>query len=273
MPELPEVETIRRDLADNLLNLKIQEIQVLDSRVLRNCTKAEFIRRCTSKTIFQVFRRGKALVIQLKPAGYLVIQPMMTGHLIFFPSPTHAVLNDTKIVFTLSNQSRLNYNDQRLFGRIQFVENLQEVSFFRHLGPDPFDAVFTVDWLRANLKKRKGPIKPLLMNQNFIAGIGNIYASEILFQSAISPKQSACKINREKIQRLHQAVIDILQEAVSLRGTSMRNYRDLSGVQGNFKNRIKVYGRAQEQCPQCASTIVKIVQAGRSTFFCRKCQK
>ena len=273
MPELPEVETIRRDLAEQVIGLTISAIQVLDDRVIRNCSARQFCRQCLGKTITTVTRRGKAIVIQFSPPGYAIIQPMMTGHLVYDPVGEKVTDRDTKIVFTLSNQSRLNYNDQRLFGRIQYVDDLKKIEFFRHIGPEPLEKEFTVDWLKLNLEKSSGPIKSLLMNQHFIAGIGNIYASEILFRSRISPRRSARRLKREEIALLHRATVDILKEAVSLRGTSMRNYRDLSGTKGNFMNRIKVYGREQEKCLQCKTPITKIVQAGRSTFYCKRCQR
>lgn len=279
MPELPEVETIRRDLVQRIVGLTIYDVAILDPRVIRYSSKAQFRRRCIKKTIVDISRRGKAIIIHFAPAGYVIVQPMMTGHLIYNQAGKKSVARpegpspDTKIIFTLSNQSRLNYNDQRLFGRVQFVEDLTTVDFFRHIGPEPLGWEFTLDWLKSNLKKRKGPIKSLLMNQHFIAGIGNIYASEILFQSRINPQRPAPRLKQEEITSLHRATIDILNEAVSLRGTSMRNYRDLSGSPGNFMNRIKVYGRGQEECYLCKTLITKIVQAGRSTFYCRKCQK
>ena len=273
MPELPEVETIRRDLQQFILGKAISEIRVLDGRVIRGMASEEFIRTLRARTITGIARRGKAIVFSFREGGYLIAQVMMTGQFIFSPLRTPApVTKQTKIEFLFRDGSGMLYNDQRLFGRLFVVRDLNEVKFFRSIGPEPFAKAFSIDWLRAGLKKRQGPIKSLLMNQNFIAGIGNIYASEILFRCGIRPQRRAGSLKKEEIKKLYRAIPKVLNEAIECRGTSMLTYRDASGNRGGFLNRIKVYGREEERCYRCRSLIRKIVQAGRSTFFCKVCQ-
>lgn len=273
MPELPEVETIRQDLCRHILHLTIRDVKIRDSRVLAQGSQNQFTRRCQGKTVQAISRRGKVLIIELSPQGYLVVQPKMTGHLIYRSQTRRPIDPDTKILFQLSNGSSLNYNDQRLFGRIYLVDEIEEVDFLRRVGSEPLEKNFTPQWLKGILEHRPGPIKSLLMNQNIIAGIGNIYASEILFLSRIRPQRPARTLTLSEIEALHRATLEVLKEAIALRGTSMRNYRDVSGRKGNYLNRIKVYGREDEECFQCRSPIQRIVQAGRSTFYCRKCQR
>ena len=182
-------------------------------------------------------------------------------------------LKETKLTFLLSNGQYLNYNDQRIFGRLTFTQRLEDLSYLRTLGVEPLNGHFSLEWLGENLKKKKVPMKVLLMKQEFIAGIGNIYASEILFASKIHPRRPAFQLKKPEVTTLYQKIVHILKEAIEFRGTSMRNYRDVSGHKGGYINRMKVYARHNEPCLECGATIQRIVQGGRSTFFCKDCQK
>ncbi len=278
MPELPEVETIKTDLAHKLIGLQITDVFIFDDRVIRNCRLKQFKKFIIGKIFKSVTRQGKAIIFKFDPFGFLIVQPMMTGQLIYQPGqelidfskkrPTTA----TKIIFQLSNRDCLLYNDQRLFGRLNVLLDLGTFEFFKSLGPDPLADSFTVDWLKHELKKRKTPIKTLLMNQNFIAGIGNIYASEILFGSGIHPLRRANELTAREVGVLYKITVQILNQAVLFRGTSMNTYRDGSGAKGQFISRIKVYGREREACMKCKTPIQRLSQAGRSTFFCQHCQ-
>lgn len=274
MPELPEVETIKRDLIERVVSSAILDVRVFDGRVIRSCAASTFIKKCRGRTIVDCTRKGKAILFQFDNAAYLVIQPMMTGQLICAPhfgkTPREKA---TKITFRLSNGMDLNYNDQRLFGRLHCVKDLRKVEFLNTIGPDPFEEAFKPDWLKSALAPHRGPIKTLLMNQQFVAGIGNIYASEILFKSRIAPKRAANSLNFKEITKLHQVTQNVLNEAIKFRGTSMLTYRDSFGREGSFIRRIKVYGRENEACRVCRSPITKVVMAGRSTFYCSSCQK
>jgi formamidopyrimidine-DNA glycosylase len=272
MPELPEVETIVRDLRKKVCGLTIEKIKIHDGRVVRQASHAEFSRKLKGRTVQSISRRGKAIIVDLGAAeSFLIVQLMMTGQLIV--SDNSAPLRDTKVTFHLSNAMSLHYNDYRTFGRLQVVDSLDEIPYFKALGPEPLEKLFTVSWLAQELKKKKTPIKPLLLNHQFVAGIGNIYASEILFLSGIDPRRSAATLKKNEITQLHQSTKKILQDAIRSRGTSMNTYRDAQGEKGNFINRIKVYGRENEPCLSCHSVLVREFQAGRSTFYCPQCQK
>lgn len=270
MPELPEVETIARDLRRKILNQKIADITVYDNRVIRQPAQ-EFTRALKGRRFTRIARRGKALILELDNGRYFVVQLMMTGQLIDAARPRQDKL--TRISLHLSGGRYLYYNDQRLFGRLQVVGDLQTIPYFRKLGPEPLTNGFSVPWLTERLKERKVPIKALLMDHTFVAGIGNIYASEILFRSRINPQRPAHRLNKEEIALLHTATRKILAEAIRWRGTSMNNYRDANGEKGGFISRIKVYGRESENCSRCKTTLAKILQRGRSTFYCPECQR
>lgn len=272
MPELPEVETIVRDLVV-LKGQRFENITIYDDRVLVD--RKQFARDLTNKTVKSVSRRGKAIVIELKESGFLIVHLKMTGQMILAHTDLRQSLkgNDTKVVFKLSNGKYLNYNDQRTFGKLAWVNSIEDFPFLKKLGPEPLSEEFSISLLSEKLKGKKAPIKTVLLNQECIAGIGNIYASEILFDARIRPEKSAGDLALNTIKRLHQSTQDILNKAINARGTSMRNYLDSKGEKGKFNALIQVYGRDNEPCFQCRSPIVKVVQAGRSTFYCEKCQK
>lgn len=268
MPELPEVETIKLDLEKTILRQTITGAIVRDAMVLKNHRPKTFVESLNGRTIFAVERRGKAIILRLSDGAFLVIQLAMTGQLIYGEES-----KASRVSFQLSGGLYLNYNDTRRFGRLNVVSNLNDFKFIKSLGPEPLGEEFNCTWLSQELKKHKAPIKSLLMNQNFVAGIGNIYANEILFRSKIKPQKKAYRLNLQEIELLHRRTIEVLTEAINLRGSSVNTYRDLNGQKGNFINRIQVYGREDELCAVCQSPIQKIVIAGRSTFFCRRCQK
>jgi len=272
MPELPEVETIVRDLSKKATGLTITGLRTRDGRVIRQKSISQFSRRLKDRSIESISRRGKAIIIQLGEGhGFLVVQLMMTGQLIYSASGTFG--RDTKVIFKLSNGACLHYNDYRTFGRLQVVRELKEIPYFGRLGPEPLENDFTAAWLRKELPKRRTLIKPLLLNYTFVAGIGNIYASEILFASRIDPRRPAASLGRAEITALHRNIRGILKKAIHFRGTSMNTYRDAAGEKGRFLARIHVYGRENEQCRSCRARVVREFQAGRSTFYCPHCQR
>ena len=272
MPELPEVETIKRDLEARLPGLTIQRVDVLDQRVIRGLSKTAFVRMLRGQKIGRIKRRGKALIFCFEGKPFsLVVQLMMTGQLIYTAVPS--TIKATKVVFTLSNEHTLLYNDQRLFGRLQILEDEARLPYFARLGPEPLGANFTLAWLQIQLRRYRTAIKVLLLNHQFIAGIGNIYASEILFAARIAPDRPAQSLTTADMRRLYAAIRMVLQSAISLRGTSMNTYRDAAGEKGAFSSRIQVYQRSGEPCPVCRRPIEKKNLNGRSTFFCPHCQK
>lgn len=273
MPELPEVETIRRDLLRSLKGCRFEAVRVLDRRVVRGSSEALFRKSLTGRKILDVRRRGKAVVFDLD-GRCLVVQPMMTGQLICRDALRSGVFEKaTKIVFLLSKNRQLLYNDQRLFGRLQIVATEEDLDYIRQLGPDPLGKDFTVEILAARLRQRRTAIKIALMDGHCVAGIGNIYAAEILFRSGISPCQPAIHLAMPRIIRLHKAIVGVLSEAVAMGGTTLRDYRGGDGQTGKFQDVVRVYGRQGLPCRICGRAIAKIVQSQRSTFYCPYCQK
>ena len=273
MPELPEVETVKRDLIRHVSGQKIEALRIVDARVIRDISSGQFKSRLTGRTIQNISRRGKAIVWTLDNNRHVVIQLMMTGQLVHLAELPEVLPKETKVVFQLSNGTHLIYNDQRLFGRLTCVDDLETFKHFMLLGPEPFDASFNPGFIKEAFRKRMVPVKNALMDHTFVAGIGNIYASEILFRSGIDPRRRTKLIKSAEIERMHQVILEVLEEAILHRGSSMRNYRDGNGEKGKFNARIKVYAREGEPCLSCGQVILKIVQGGRSTFFCKKCQK
>jgi formamidopyrimidine-DNA glycosylase len=267
MPELPEVETIRRDLERGILKAKIKRIEVRDQRVLRQDLH-DFTSRLEGRTIVAIKRLGKALIFNLDSDELLVVAVMMTGQLVINGTPD----KHTRLIFNLSTGTLL-YNDQRVFGQLRVVKHLNEIKYFNILGPEPLSQDFSEPYIAEKLKKTKRPVKNILLDHMFVAGIGNIYACEILFRSGINPRRTGDKIKKAEIGVLKKHIVETLQEAIGLRGSSMRNYRDGAGQKGRFNERLQVYAREKDPCPVCKAAIQRIIQAGRSTFYCMKCQK
>ena len=273
MPELPEVETICRGLLRAVKGRMFEKVQVIDPRVIRGVSGAVFQRKLPGRRIVDITRRGKALIFDLQGL-YLMVQPMMTGQVIAVPETQEVPLaKETKIVFGLSGQWRVFYNDQRLFGRLQILTDPGESAYIRDLGPEPLESGFTADILAARLKNRTLPVKTALMDGKCVAGIGNIYAAEILFRAGIDPRRSAGVLKPREIVRIHRAVRDVLGAAVAMGGTTVRNYRGGDGQEGKYQSVVQVYGRDGQPCRTCGRSIHRIIQSHRSTFYCPACQK
>ena len=268
MPELPEVETIVRDLNKSITGKTVSDVIVHDSFLLRQ-KAGEFIQRLKKQAVMKITRRGKAIIVHLSSGEFLIVQLMMTGQMVIDGTED----KHTRIRFVLSDSSRLLYNDQRRFGQLRVVAQLDEVKHFNLLGPEPFSKEFTPDFMREAFKNKVRPIKNVLLDHTFVAGIGNIYACEILFRSRISPKRPVKKITLAQVKTIHHYIIEVLQDAIKHRGSSMRNYRDGSGKKGRFNERLAVYAREGLSCPRCKAPVLRIIQAGRSTFYCGQCQK
>ncbi|MGE0268428.1 MAG: DNA-formamidopyrimidine glycosylase [Candidatus Omnitrophota bacterium] len=274
MPELPEVETMTRDLRKKIIGSTVDDIAIYDHRVIKDVAPPVFIRRLKGRNFTSVERRGKGIILKMDNGSFLFVQVKMTGYFVYGPNlKENNDSKETKVIFRLSNGKFLNYNDQRLFGWLILVDRLEDIPYLNTIGPEPLGDEFSVDWFYRQLKNKTSPIKPLLMNQQFIAGIGNIYASEILFSAGVHPEKTAGKLTKIQVERIHWSTIKVLEESIKFRGTSMRNYRDSSGKKGRYLDRIKIYGKEHKECPVCDRPIKRIVQAQRSTFFCEQCQK
>jgi formamidopyrimidine-DNA glycosylase len=266
MPELPEVETIRRELGRLIRGKTISEVCVYNPLVVRQPSVDKFKKGLTGTTIKAVKRKAKVLILELSNGKSLVIHLKMTGQLIF-PGKNQA----SRVSFRFSNGQCLDFNDQRLFGELRCLDDWRSLKFIRELGPEPFD--MTADEFRRMLSSKKTKIKPLLMDQTFIAGIGNLYAAESLFRARISPQRSAQSLSDKEKDNLFNAIKHVLTEAIKYGGSSVDDYVRLSGERGNYARYHKVYGRQGRACFVCQTPVKRISLGGRGTYFCAKCQK
>jgi formamidopyrimidine-DNA glycosylase len=262
VPELPEVETVVRTLAPKLTGRRILDAQFSSHHVVRQKFPT-LRRRVRNQLVKSVRRHGKFIVLELDQ-GVLSIHLGMTGKLLLNSEPGPYA----RAIFKL-DEGLLVYDDVRHFGRIEWSPGLLERA--EALGPDALD--IGLDEFLNLLKKRKSRIKPLLLNQSFLRGMGNIYTDEALFESRIHPRAIASSLSKERATRLHRAMVDILATAIRLKGSSVSDYVDADGQKGSFQLQHQVYGRAGEPCPTCGTAIRRIVVGGRGTHYCPKCQR
>jgi formamidopyrimidine-DNA glycosylase len=263
MPELPEVETVRLDVLPFVKGRTIKNIEIIDHRNIKGISAKQFRKKIVNQKIVDVERRAKYLLFKLASGKYLVIHLGMTGRLLFSPD------DYVKVIFNLSGNKALYFSDARLFGKIRFYDHYPPLK----LGPEPLTRDFTVEKFKEILKKRKGAIKSVLLDQKFLSGIGNIYAIESLFRSGIHPQRRANSLSDKEIKKLHKEIQKILLEALGYRGTSDSWFVDARGKKGGFQLRLKVYGRKDEPCFKCKSRVKRIVMGQRGTYFCPRCQK
>ncbi len=274
MPELPEVETIKRSLEESVTNTTVQKVDVYLPKIIKEPSATEFVELLRGKTITSISRRGKYLLIQLSGDLVMVVHFRMTGKFIYC-RPGEKIPKHTHLTIALDNERELRYVDTRKFGRFHLVEgdHLGQISGLNSLGIEPLDERLTRDYLKKHLKFRRAKIKPLLLNQRLIAGIGNIYADEILHAARIHPERLACTLNARETANLYLSIKRIIREGIKYNGTSIRDYVDSNGRLGKFQNYLSVYNREGKQCAKCGSTITRKKIAGRSTYFCPSCQK
>ena len=281
MPELPEVETVRRGLNKLTVRQPIQGGEVLLTRTLAYPADIEqFWQGITGVGINQWQRRGKYLLAQLEndsgePAGWLGVHLRMTGQLLWVKQD-YPLQKHTRIRLLFDGNQELRFVDTRTFGKFWLVppqlERESIITGLQKLGPEPFDTDFSLDYFTQKLNNRRRNIKTLLLDQAIVAGIGNIYADEALFKSGIKPDTLANNLTARQIKRLHQAITDVLQTAIDKGGTTFSDFLDLLGVSGNYGDTALVYGRKGEPCRVCGTPIEKIKLGGRSSHFCPNCQ-
>lgn len=273
MPELPEVETVRRELCD-LVGLRIERTTVLTPKLIRCPDADRFAAEATGKTIGAVDRRGKYLLIRLEPERDLVVHLRMAGRL-YINRPDDPIEKHTHVIFDLSDGRQLRYIDLRHFGLICLVArgDYDELGLLTRLGPEPLSDAFTAAYFRAGLARRRGPIKSALLDQEFIAGIGNIYADESLFRAGIRPDRPAASLARTEADRLRRAIRAVIIDALAFGGTTFSTYRRADGRKGEFAAQLKVYGHAGDPCPRCGERIVRRRIGGRSAHYCPACQR
>ena len=293
MPELPEVETVRRGLEQKLNNFIISNVEVCrDSTVAYPINKQEFIEGLQGSLIYKWGRRGKYLIAELKKFknnnveiiseestkgnGYLIVHLRMTGYFKFTKNSSKPCKH-TRIRIFDNNNNELRYIDLRSFGQMWWVlEGLSPNNVIKglgSLGPEPFSEKFDLNYLNRIISKRKKSIKSILLDQKIIAGIGNIYADESLFAAGISPFREANTIKKNELIKLKASIIDVLKKSIGSGGTTFSDFRDLEGENGSFGLQTNVYRRTGKECRKCKNLIERKKIAGRSTHWCRTCQK
>jgi formamidopyrimidine-DNA glycosylase len=269
MPELPEVETVARDLRGLITGATIVGARTYWPRTLRDLTPQEFARQVAGRRIEGIGRRAKEIRLDLSEGAALTIHLKMTGQLFVVPAtqPEDAYL---RLVLELADGREIRFRDIRKFGRVGLYPG--EPERFAALGPEPLDDAFTVGVFRDRLRRRRGRLKPLLLDQTFVAGVGNIYADEALWSARLHPLRSASTLRPADARRLHTELRRILAEAIVRRGSSIDDYTAPEG-DGSMQERLLVYQRAGEPCPRCGRPIRRIIVGGRATHFCSWCQR
>lgn len=292
MPELPEVETVRRGLNQVTLNQEITGGDVLLTRTIAHpLSVTQFLNGISGTAIAQWHRRGKYLIAELYKwrgarskerdtisdsfAGYLGVHLRMTGQLLWL-HPEQPLHKHTRVRLFFSQEQELRFVDQRTFGQMWCVppgEKVESVmTGLSRLGPDPFSADFSVEYLAGKLQNRRRPVKNALLDQSVVAGIGNIYADEALFRSGVRPETLCTDLQLQQIARLHAAIVEVLAASIAAGGTTFSNFLNVQGVNGNYSGVAWVYDRAGQPCRVCNTPIGRSRLAGRSAHFCPQCQ-
>jgi formamidopyrimidine-DNA glycosylase len=274
MPELPEVETIRRQLEPALRGRRIESAEVLDARWTRPAPPAEVERALAGHRIEQVERRGKYLVLRLDGDRALAMHLRMTGNLLLEPGAQRPQLRHLRAVIRLEGGGRLLFTDARRFGHAVILDGDGLDDYFAaRLGVEPLSQALTAEELCRLASGRRAPLKSFLLNQTGIAGIGNIYADEALHRAALHPLSPAGSMKAEDCERLREGIVATLEAGLRSGGASVDDYRDARGERGAMQDEFLVHTREGEPCPRCGAEIRRIVVAGRSTYFCPSCQR
>jgi formamidopyrimidine-DNA glycosylase len=271
VPELPEVEVVRRDLQAHVAGRRVASVHISGPRTVRRQPAAELTERLQGATLGPVGRKGKYLLIDLNN-DVLVVHLRMSGQLVL-TRPTDPVAPHTHAVLTLGDGAQLRFVDPRTFGEL-FVTSAT-VPELAHLGPDPLGPSWTWRSLAAVLAGRRGLLKPLLMDQRRVAGLGNIYTDEALFSARLRGDRPGGGLDEPEVRRLHRAISTTLRAALDLRGSSLADaqYVDLLGNTGGYQAKHRVYARAGRPCPRCGGPITRLRLGGRSSFLCPSCQR
>jgi formamidopyrimidine-DNA glycosylase len=266
MPELPEVETIKNELLPHVIGRTIKSVDVFWDRMVKQLPVEEFKKQVVGQKITALLRRGKYLFFHLSGGFILVMHMKMTGSLVMNPENTKYA----RAIFHLDNGKAMYFHDPRKFGKMWLEKDTKAV--INQLGPEPLDEDFTPATLEKILSKRTAPVKPVLLDQSIIAGIGNMYADESLFAARIHPEKPANKLTKAEINRLHGAIQAVLLKALKNKGASIRNYIRPDGAPGTAHDEFSVAHGTGKNCPRCGTPIKRIVVRGRGTYLCPKCQ-
>jgi formamidopyrimidine-DNA glycosylase len=275
VPELPETETIARDLNGAISGCRIEKVSVRKADVLREVTPRALSKRIQQTRIVRSWRRAKLVVIDLDSGDRIVVQPRFTGALLIDDGNlTPAELNYSTLRLDLDDGRALHYADVRRLGTVALMDADRFEVYSGKLGIEPLDRAFTGAHLSGVLRATSQPVKKVLMEQRKIAGIGNIYANEALWRARIDPSRSAATVSPGEAALLRDSIVGVLEEAISARGTSFRDYRDARGKRGSFVEKLEAYGRAGLPCRRCGAKLVATHAIdGRATTLCVKCQR
>jgi formamidopyrimidine-DNA glycosylase len=288
MPELPEVETIVRGLGKKVKGRTFLDVWTDSPALFKKVSFKEFRKRIKGKKINGVRRRGKNIIFDLTGDYALLVHQKITGHLLLgkwkkqgrvWVSKTKGVLFSDpmnqflRVIFFLSGSLDMALSDLRKFAKIELWERKDLEEYSKSFGPEPLAEEFTFNEFKKLFWGKKGKIKQILMDQSFIAGIGNIYASEILWEARIAPTREAREIKEKELKRIYLAIKKILKKSIKLQGDSFSDFRKVSGEKGRYQDFARVYQKEGEKCPVCRGRIKRIKQGGRSSFFCPSCQK
>lgn len=274
MPELPEVETVCRGLAQNIIRHTITKV-IARRRDLRIPLPANLEKTLTGKTITHISRRAKYVLIHLDNKAVLVVHLGMSGSLVLYDKPQESYRKHDHVIIELTPYALLVFHDPRRFGLMALTDekSLHTHPLFSGLGPEPFDVTFDAAKFHTLLEASRAPVKSVIMDQQKLVGVGNIYACEALFRSHIHPARLANTITRKDAVSLLKNIRKVLEEAIESGGSTLRDYVRSSGDAGYFQHHFSVYGRAKQSCVTCSHPVSVIRQSGRSTFFCAHCQK
>ena len=270
MPELPEVETVRRGLVEVLVGRELVGVDIRDGRLTAPADPTAVAHELLGAVVTGVGRRGKYLAVALDDGRTLVCHLRMTGwfhHVTELSERPHL-----RAVFELDDGTWLLYSDQRRFGTMRLIEAGGLEDYWRgRVGPEPLDGDWTAQQLRAALRGRTAPVKALLLDQRVVAGVGNIYADEALWEARVHPLTPGGRLGAVRSARVHDAVIAVLERGIEAQGASIDTYRSVDGTTGSMQERFHVFDRAGEPCPRCGSVIVKTRVAQRGTYLCPRC--
>jgi formamidopyrimidine-DNA glycosylase len=277
VPELPETETIARDLDHALAGARIVGVTVTRPDVLRDVTPDSLRTRTAGSRIGRCWRRAKLVVLDLSTGDRIVVQPRFTGALLVEEEPRPLPERERQystLAFGLDDGRRLHYRDIRRLGTVALMSGERWDAYSAALGVEPLDPAFSAAYLSALFRGSRQAVKKVVMDQRKVVGVGNIYANEALWRAGVDPARPANGIQPAESDRIHDAVVSVLRDAIAARGTSFRDYRDAAGEPGRFAASLAAYGRASLPCARCGATLAETHQIdGRTTVYCRTCQR
>ena len=273
MPELPETETIARDLDRAVAGRRITTVIVTRADVLREVGPLALQRRVAGASIVRAWRRAKLIVMDLSTGDRLVVQPRFTGALLI---DAGSLPDDERrystVELVLDDGRSVHYRDIRRLGTVALMNERRFAEYTSRIGIEPLDPSFTAEHLSTVLRSSRQAVKKVLMDQRAIAGIGNIYANEALWRAGVDPSRTARSVTAEQVRALRDAIVGVLRESIALRGTSFRDYRDANGERGGFVERLAVYGHEGDPCPRCGRRLIGTHAIdGRATVLCARC--